>query len=109
MKGRAMTVDSFNTADTHEEICTWLIQAPPLWARQAIAAGEDFEWYPDSFSDTVNECGANVVVTSLGWECENGHSHCSGFEYFEAEEIERLILTDTLPANARYIDGSEIY
>jgi hypothetical protein len=109
MKGHAMTVDSFNSSDTYEEICTWLIQAPPAWVRRAMAAGEDCEWYPDSPGDLVNECGANVVVTPIGWECENGHSHYSHFEYFEAEEVERLTLMGTLPANARYIDGSEIY
>jgi hypothetical protein len=89
--------------------CTWLIHGTPRWVNEAYDADPDFGWYPDSPSDLISECGADVTRTDEGWECAAGHSHFYGAEYFDDEEIAGMTQRGiALPANARRIDGAAV-
>ena len=47
--------------------CHWLCEGYPPDMPE--------DWYPDSPSDLVYECGAPVTDTEYGWRCEAGHSY----------------------------------
>jgi hypothetical protein len=92
--------------ERNEDRCTWLVHGTPRWVEEAYAEVEDFEWYPDSPSDLVSECGAPIVRTDRGWECEAGHSHFHDAEYFDDDEVAGMAARGiALPANALGMDG----
>lgn len=85
--------------------CSWLVQAPPVWA-----SDPDSDWYPDSPADLVRDCGAPLVATDRGWECLHGHSHVSGAQYFEEEEVRHLMQDGYLvPQDALFMDGRPVF
>ena len=87
--------------NTETSRCTWLVEGYPTNAPEG--------WYPDSPSDLISECGAEVTYVDGGWECAAGHSHFHDAEYFDDEEIAGMARRGlALPANARRIDGSSI-
>lgn len=68
--------------DAHEQQergCGWLVEGWPDDAPE--------DWYPDSPSDLIRECGAPVTELSNGWRCAGGHSHFNDVEYFDDDEI----------------------
>jgi len=60
---------------TARPTCGWMVEGYPTDAPEG--------WYPDSPSDLVRPCGAEVTVLPNGWECEAGHAHQHDSEYYD--------------------------
>ena len=57
----------------------------------------------------IVECGAHVTDLGNGWECEAGHSHYYGAEYFDEDEVAGMRRAGyAFPANALAMDGSQL-
>ena len=96
--------------------CGWLVEGTPRWVTEAWAkqeagdpAYEDFEWFPEEPGDCITECGAEVTDFDNGWRCAAGHSHFSGVEYYDDDEIAGLARRGLpLAPNAARMDGTRI-
>lgn len=95
----------------HTTHCTWLIRGIPRWVLEAYAESDgEFEWHPDSPSDLISECGAEVTELPNGWRCAAGHSHFNDAEYFDDEELAGMAADRLpLPANAHRMDGTPVF
>lgn len=63
--------------------CGWQVEM----SRAEQADRAEYGWYPDSAGDLIVDCGAPVVFTSRGWHGLCGHSHVSGAQYYEEDEV----------------------
>lgn len=90
--------------------CNWLVKGTPRWVTEAWAEDPEFEWYPDSPSDLVSECGAEVTELPNGWRCAAGHSHTDDAEYYDDDELDGIAKARLpLPANAHRMDGTPVH
>lgn len=72
--------------------CSWLVEARSWEGERQIVP-----------------CGAVAVGFDNGFACEHGHSHFSGVEYYEADEVASYTRRGIpLAPNARLIDGRPV-
>ena len=65
--------------------------------------------FPEEPGDCITECGAEVTDFDNGWRCAAGHSHFSGVEYYDDDEIAGLARRGLpLAPNAARMDGTRI-
>ncbi len=96
-----------------ENTCSWLVQESGH--RGECYIPEELGWcvicegIAEDGGIVIVECGAAVTEHPNGWECAAGHSHFSGVEYFDDDEVAGAAAAGrSLPANARRMDGSPV-
>ena len=95
------------------ETCGWLIESSQhpgeCYPDDEVGYCTSCEAWAENGGWGIVECGAAVTEHPNGWECEAGHSHFSGVEYFDDDEVAgRQRAGIPMPANARRMDGSPV-
>ena len=90
------------------ETCSWLIETNThpgdCYPDEEYGVCQGCEMWWENGGRGIVECGASVTEHPNGWECEAGHSHYYGAEYFDEEEIAGMAARGiSLPPNARPI------
>ena len=91
--------------------CTWQVQVSinQICPRGCECEGIHGEMWAEARGEWVQDCGADVTETDNGWSCASGHSHITGANYFDEDEIAAMRQGNRPMSFGYAMDGKDIW